>query len=88
MIVDKSCPPRALTKVCAIEGSTTFLTFILEYAVYYSLVEEAPQRRIRRLLSNFTLHADFYIYNVTPKDEGYYMVPFPYYFIKLRVSSK
>ncbi|CAG2190820.1 unnamed protein product [Mytilus edulis] len=77
-----SCPSRATKEVCAKEGSSALLTFIIEDFIYYNPIEVAL-----RPLSNYTLHVDFYIYNVTHEDEGSYRFPYIYDSIWLQVSK-
>ncbi|CAG2208423.1 unnamed protein product [Mytilus edulis] len=68
-----SCLSRAPYYKCAINGSSAVLTFIIEGSFCYTPVEEWHIRRYKRkILSNFTMHVDFYIYNVTIEDDGYY----------------
>ncbi|CAC5385855.1 unnamed protein product [Mytilus coruscus] len=71
-ITNMSCPSRATEQVCAIKGSSPLLKFKLEVSVYYNQIEERPLGRKHLILSNFTIHVDLHIYNVTPEDEGYY----------------
>lgn len=88
LVVDMSCPSRATKEVCANEGSSALLTFVIKDFIYYGPIEEALWRRKRRPFSNFTLHVDLNIYNITPEDEGIYESPFILDGIKLHVSSK
>ncbi|CAC5391385.1 unnamed protein product [Mytilus coruscus] len=68
---DTSC--RAIEYACAIDGSLSILTFIIKGPVYYSTIKEGPYRGSQsQRFSNFTIHIDLHIYNVTPEDEGIY----------------
>ncbi|CAC5421334.1 unnamed protein product [Mytilus coruscus] len=68
-----SCLHRATEHVCAIEGSSSILSFIFEGPLYYSSIKDGPFLGSKsRRLSNFTIRVDLHIYNVTSKDEGLY----------------
>ncbi|XP_071139037.1 uncharacterized protein [Mytilus edulis] len=90
-ITNMSCPSRATKEVCAKEGSSALLTFIIEDFIYHEPIRDFiyynPFEDPYRPLSNFTLHVDFYIYNVTHEDEGSYRSPFILDIIGLQVSK-
>ncbi|VDI21738.1 Hypothetical predicted protein [Mytilus galloprovincialis] len=84
-----SCPSRATKEVCAKEGSSALLTFIIRDFVYHSSIEDLDYDNpdAVRPFRNFTLHIDFYIYNVTHEDEGSYRCPSMFDLIGVVVSK-
>ncbi|VDI46712.1 Hypothetical predicted protein [Mytilus galloprovincialis] len=90
-ITNMSCPSRATKEVCAKEGSSALLTFIIEDFIYHSPTKDLIYYNqigdAFRSLGNFTLHVDFYIYNVTHEDEGFYRFPYIFNCIGLQVSK-
>lgn len=88
LIVDKSCQSLAPDLVCAINGSSAVLTFKTKATFCYKPVEEWNTRRCKhRILSNFTMHVDFYN-NITLANGGYYHFFNLFDPIILQVSSK
>lgn len=87
LITDMSCPPRTNIQVCGIDGSSIFFTFMTVNSVYFTPSTPEPQGRKYRLLSNFTVQVDFYIYNVTLEDGGLYTFDL-FDLIELDVTSK
>lgn len=84
-IADTSCPPRDDRHVCVINGSSPIITLTYEGHIIY----DWPYSEKWRTLSNFTIHGDFRIYNVTPDDAGNYLCKVYYQKrVTLLVASK
>ncbi|VDI16323.1 Hypothetical predicted protein [Mytilus galloprovincialis] len=70
-ISNMSCPSRSRRQVCAVEGSSPTLNFLLDLHLYRAKSKEDILKRENfRTIRNYSL--DLKIYNVTPEDEGDY----------------
>ncbi|CAC5405303.1 HNT [Mytilus coruscus] len=76
-------------KTTAIEDSSSILTFKREGVVVYTTINEGLRFISESLyFSNFIIHVDLYIFNVSSEDVGYYrcFTP-PFIVVKLQVAN-